>query len=152
MKVGGLFLVLLIGIGLYLYLSADNAQKVLKASKPARATAEEVSGVGMKESFDVDTVEKDGKVIALKITRLDPTGPLAKMYDVKVGDELIQVGIAVVKDDADMAKALLLESGLRQNVLTLLRNGQKLELTNHGAASGKEGRQPGGNLNPLNVP
>jgi C-terminal processing protease CtpA/Prc len=153
MKAGGLLLLLLIGIGLYLYLSATSAQSTLKASKLPKEQATEISGHGMKESFRVEPVDKDGKTVALKLVELDPDGPLAHMYDLKIGDEITDVGISRVRDDADMAKAMLLESGYRQNVLIVQRNGQKLELTNHGAASGKQNdRTPGGNLNPLNNP
>lgn len=157
MRVGGLFLALLIGIGLYLYLSADSAQKVTKVSQPARDAAVEISGQGMKESFGVETVEKDGKVTGLLLKGLNPQGALASMYDVKLGDVIVGVGPFSIKDtDAEMLYAQLLEAGARQHKLTILRNGQRLELENHGAAAilgGKEdkGRMPGGNLNPLGV-
>lgn len=151
--IGGLFLFLLLGVGLYLYLSAENARKVVTAAKPAREAAVEISGQGMRESFTLDTLEKDGKITGLEIKTLDAQGLLAKMYAVKVGDVIVEVGPFSIKDtDADMLKAQLLESGARQHKLIVLRSGQRVELENTGAAAKLGGKTPGGNLNPVGIP
>lgn len=160
MRIGGLFLMLLMGVGLYLWLSADNAQKVVTASAPSRQAAAEVSGQGMKESFGVQVVEKDGRPQGLELKALVPGGMMASMYDLKLGDLIVGVGPFTIKDtESEMLYSQLLESGIRQHKLVVLRGGERLTLENHGAAArlggngggqgSGQGRLPGGNLNPL---
>lgn len=133
MKVGGLLLMLLIGIGLYLFLAADNAKTVTTAAKPSRQAAEEISGQGMRESYTLENVESNGKITAFKLKTLDPNGPLARIYDLQVGDDIIEIGpFSVRSDDPGTLRALLEESGSRQQKIVVLRNGQKVELEPHG--------------------
>ena len=151
MKYGFGLIVLLMGVALLLYLQAESATTVITASKPARETAERVAGVGMKESFKVSEVEANGKVTALEITELDPEGPLAKMYALKVGDKVIEVGPFSIRDtDVEMLKAQLLETGARQHKLVVLRGGEEVELAF--IEQGGKPRLPGGNLNPVAIP
>lgn len=143
----------LIGFGLYLYLSAENARTVTQQAKPARAVAEQVAGVGMRESFDAVPAEQGGKFVGLDIKRLDAAGPMAAQYDLRVDDRIVQIGpITARESDPDLFSALLQEAGSRLHKLTILRDGQRLELDNQGPATGKQPRQPGGNLNPLSIP
>lgn len=151
--IGGLFLFLLVGVALYLYLSADSAQKITTAAKPAREAAVEISGQGMRDSFTLETIEKDGKVAGLEIKTLDAQGLLAKMYAIKAGDVIVAVGPFSIKDtDVDMLKAQLLEAGARQHKLVVLRGGERVELENTGAAAKLGGKTPGGNLKPTGIP
>lgn len=151
MKYGFGLIVLLLGVALLLYLQAENASTVITAAKPAKATAERVASVGMKDSYKVKLVEANGKVTGLEIAELDPEGPLAKMYDLKVGDKVIEVGPLSIRDtDADLLQAQLLEAGARQSKLVVLRGTERIELPF--LESGSKPRMPGGNLNPLGVP
>jgi C-terminal processing protease CtpA/Prc len=151
--IGGLFLMLLLGVGLYLYLSAENAKTVITTAKPARELAEQVSGQGMRGSFALEKVESNGKVTGLRVKSLSADGLFAKLYDIRVGDIITGVGPLSIRDsDPEMLEAQLLEAGARPHKLMILRDGQKLELEHHGRASGGSGRVPGGNLNPTNLP
>lgn len=148
--VGGLFLLLLIGVGLYLYLSAQSAQTTLTAAKPAKQAVVEITGQDVRGSFLATPVEKDGRLAGLEVKQLVPQSAMATMYDLQVGDVIVQVGPFGVKDtDADSLQAQLAEAGYRQHRLTVLRNGQRLELDNHGAAAELGGKTRGTPANPL---
>src|SRR4051812_19112904 len=114
MKFGVGLIVLLLGVGLYLWLQADSAKSTLQASKPAREVAVEISGRDMKGSYELTPVESNGKTTALEVTKLDATSPLASMYDLKVGDKIVEVGPLALRDsDAEMIKAQIAEAGAR---------------------------------------
>lgn len=141
MRFGIGLIALLMGVGLMLWLQADHAQKTLSMSKPAREAAVEIAGQDMRGSYDVQRVEANGKVMGLKLTRVDPRSPLLTMYDIKEGDEITQIGPFDIKDyDVDLMKAQLEEVGHNWHRLTVLRDGQKLELDNHGKAAQMGGR------------
>lgn len=153
MKYGFGLIALLLGIGILLYLQADSGQKVMEASKPARETAERVAGVGMRGSFKVEPVEENGRLVGLELTELDPQSPLAAMYDLKVGDRIIEVGpLSVRSTDADLLTAQLMESGARRHKLIIQRAGERLELDYIDTPAQRGPRTPGGNLSPLSLP
>lgn len=150
---GGLILMLLIGVGIYLFLQANNAQVVTQQAKPAQKAAVEMSGVGLRESFTMKPVEANGKVTGLEITSIDPASPLVDMYGLQKGDVVVEVGpFSFKSDDPEMMKAQLLEVGAHNHPLVILRQGKRMEVEKKGAAAeflGGGGRTPGGNLNPL---
>lgn len=153
MKYGIGLIALLLGIGLLLYLQADRGKKVIEQSRPARETAERVAGVGMRGSFKVEPVEENGRLVGLELTELDPQSPLAAMYDLKVGDRILEVGpLSVRSTDADMLTAQLMESGARRHKLVVQRGEERLELEYRDASPMRGPRMPGGNLNPLSIP
>jgi hypothetical protein len=147
MRFGIGFLVLLIGLGLYLWMQADHAQATLNKSRPAREAASEVAGLDLRGSYDVKLNESNGKPVSLEFTRIESASPLLKMYDLQVGDKIVEIGPFPVKDtDSDMIKAQLAEVGMRQHKLVILRGVEKLELENHGQAARLGGKDLGGGI------
>lgn len=153
MKYGVGLIALLLGIGLLLYLQADTGKKVIEQARPARETAERVAGVGMRGSFKVEPAEENGRLVGLDLVELDPQSPLAAMYELKVGDRILEVGpLSARSTDADMLTAQLMESGARRHTLVVQRGDQRLELAYRDVPAPRGPRTPGGNLNPLSLP
>jgi hypothetical protein len=143
MRFGIGLIALLMGVGLMLWLQADSAQKTMTVSKPAREAAEEISGQSLRGSYDLKRVENNGKVTALELSRIDPRSPLLNMYDIQVGDQVVEIGPFAVKgEDPELMEAHFAEVGHRNFKLTILRGGERFFLENHGAAAkmgGSEG-------------
>lgn len=142
MRFGIGLIALLMGVGLMLWLQADSAKTVTTAAKPARMAAEEIAGQELRGTYDVKNVETNGKLSGIEFTRIDERSILLRMYDLKVGDQIVEIGPFSVKDtDADMLKAQLAEVGYRQHKLTVVRNGERIVLENLGMAAKMGGKE-----------
>lgn len=141
MRFGIGLIALLMGVGLMLWLQADSAKTVTTAAKPARMAAEEIAGQELRGTYDVKNVETNGRFSGLEFTRIDERSILLRMYDVKVGDQIVEIGPLAARDyDSEMMRAQLMEVGARQSKLVVLRNGEKIALENMGMAAKMGGK------------
>jgi len=121
---------------------------VLKKGGPADKAhhqAEQISGVGAKESVTMEPVESGGKVSAIQIKTLVAGGPIEKYFGLMPGDQVVEVAQQKVRDmnDAELAEALILESYQRSQQIVVERNGQKITLpATGGNSSGVVGGNP----------
>src|SRR5690349_15353712 len=110
---------LLVAVGIMFYLFTNNTAAVLKASKPAREQAQQMSGrgqdgVGAEHSFQCEPVQRGTRLDALLVTNVTPGGAADTFYGLKKGDKIIEIstagGLQKVNDasngDAEMAKAM----------------------------------------------
>ena len=93
---------------------------------------------GMAEaqaSIVLDDAQKGGRFNGLQVTSVVTGGPMNKVFGLLAGDEIVAIGGMRLKDppynDPEMARATLYEAKLRQQPLTVLRNGEEIQLMAH---------------------
>lgn len=133
---------LLVAVGIMFYLFTNNTAAVLKASKPAREQAQQMSGrgqdgVGAEHSFQCEPVQRGTRLDALLVTNVTPGGAADTFYGLKKGDKIIEIstagGLQKVNDasngDAEMAKAMLAQySFSASQPIVVERDGKQVTL------------------------
>jgi S1-C subfamily serine protease len=76
------------------------------------------------DSMKVQPQPAGSRPTSLLVTDIVPGGPMAA-FGLRKGDEVIEVGPTLVRDDADMAKAMLFEAPLRQLAVVVMRDGKR---------------------------
>ena len=121
---------LMVSVFILIWLFTMNTGAVVQVSQPAQKQAQRLAsvdedGVTVAQSIKVEPVERNGKVIALRVSELMIGGPMEKYYGLMKDDQILAVGQIDMKDfDADMDTALLMEARMRQHPLRIRRNGQ----------------------------
>lgn len=145
---GGLIGLLVVAM-IIVYMQAETASTVVPAGEQAQREAERIAGRGpggrpVSESV---TLEPNNQADALIVTNIDPNGPIASYFGLRVGDQILQVGALPVKNEVELAKSEMTNAYRQQWPLIVVRNGQRIELPlptqpNRAAAPGETGGQP----------
>lgn len=122
----------------------DYNSQVIKTSQQAKETSAQITGKGFNESFTAEAVDRNGKIVALKITSVIPNEPMDLIFGLRTGDEIVTIGPNDLRDlnDEDLARGLLLDASRGGSSLVIMREGQRITVSS----------RPGGRLknNPLN--
>ena len=94
-------------------------------------TGHDENGVPVSESIKLDEVAVDGHLRRLKVVSVVPGGPFATAYGLQANDEITEIGGLDVSmnDDAGLAKTLVYGAYQENKPLTIVRGGQKKEIT-----------------------
>src|SRR5262245_7159934 len=97
MRAGIGLVALLLGVGLMVYLFSIFSIPVARQGKNAQEEARQISGRGEDgrsalESIGLTRQEKNGKLVALQVTRVDPGGPMDLFYGLRAGDVITEIG------------------------------------------------------------
>ena len=86
-------------------------------------------------SIVLDDATKGSRFNGLQVTSVVTGGPINKVFDLMAGDQIVAIGGPKLRDppynDPEMARAMLYEAKLRQQPLTVIRNGEEIELVAH---------------------
>lgn len=116
------------------YLWSTHTAAVSTASKPARETAQQLSGrdeSGMRasDSLKMEAEERNGSARFVTVTEIVTGGPMDVYYGLKVGDKITHTGgLHLSNFDGEMARLQVLEAYQRQQELKVLREGKELTL------------------------
>ena len=136
------FLVLLIGVALWAYLSAENTKTTLKTDKQIKQQVQPWTGTTADKQRAEDGAKFDGEMNNgslrdLLVTNVVPGGFYEQYFGLKKGDKITQIGgndVAIYGDEG-AAASFVYQAGQGQ-ALTVLRNGQKLTLSPSDGTSG----------------
>jgi hypothetical protein len=102
---------------------ADTAKELQKAQD----RIEEFDPAAAMKSATLAPKEVNGKIVGIEVTKIDPSGAMAKKYGLQKGDIIISAGPLDVKEsDGDK---LVLEAYRTQAPLVVQRGSEKLTLT-----------------------
>ena len=89
------------------------------------------NGVPVSESIKLDEVDVDGHLRRLKVVSVVPGGPFATAYGLQPNDEITEIGGLDVgmNDDGGLAKTLVYGAYQENKPLTIVRAGEKKEIT-----------------------
>ena len=83
-------------------------------------------------SIVLDDATKGSRFNGLQVTSVVTGGPMNKVFGLLAGDQIVAIGGQKLRDppynDPEMARAMLYEAKLRQQPLTVVRNGQEIQL------------------------
>jgi C-terminal processing protease CtpA/Prc len=83
-------------------------------------------------SIVLDDATRGSRFNGLQVTSVVTGGPMNKTFGLLAGDEIVAIGGQRLRDapynDPEMARAMLYEAKLRQQPLTVMRNGQEIQL------------------------
>ena len=81
-------------------------------------------------SITLDDENRGSSFIGLNVTAIVPGGAMSKTFGLMAGDRIVAIGGMRLRDlnDPDLARAQLFEAKLRQQALTVVRNGQEIQL------------------------
>jgi C-terminal processing protease CtpA/Prc len=83
-------------------------------------------------SITLDDAMRGTKFDGLTVTAIVPGGAMNKTFGLLPGDQIVAIGGQRLRDppydDPEMARATLFEAKLRQQALTVVRNGQEIQL------------------------
>lgn len=139
---------LLIGVGLLVYLFAENSIPTARQGKAAQEEAQQIAGYGedgrsAMESISVSRQEKNGKLVALNVDSIVPNGAMQKFFGLQAGDSIIEIGsqagMEKVKEligGDDMAEPKLLEAFQQKRQLVVQRNGKQITLPGGAVVAG----------------
>ena len=86
-------------------------------------------------SIVLDDATKGSRFNGLQVTSVVTGGPMNKVFGLMAGDQIVAIGGQKLRDppynDPEMACAMLYEAKLRQQPLTVIRNGEEIELVAH---------------------
>jgi hypothetical protein len=91
-------------------------------------------GTPVMQDSKFQEVERNGKLIAVKVTVLPPTNGLAEFYGLLVNDEIVQVGQGGTRvgqdhlSDYDSVRDFILDAYQKQQLIVVKRNGVELTL------------------------
>ena len=145
MRVGLGLLTILIAVAIILMVSFSGpgggyVNTVVQKGQNAQSQASQLAGVddnGMKaqDSIVLEESSSNGKLKSLLVKLIVPTGPMAAVYGLIPGDEIIEIPPQRVRDqtDPELAKDLVYDAYQRNWPLVVLRNGEQLTLNPQGA-------------------
>jgi C-terminal processing protease CtpA/Prc len=86
-------------------------------------------------SIVLDDATRGGRFNGLQVTSVVTGGPMNKVFGLLAGDQIVAIGGQKLRDppynDPEMARATLYEAKLRQQPLTVIRNGEEIQLIAH---------------------
>ena len=136
MRAGIGLISLLIGVALMMWLFAESEIPKVKAGKAAQEEAQQISGRGTDNqpamhSFETEA-QRGGSRMTLLVTAVTPGGAMETYYGLLKDDRITGVNGMHVNDlangDEQLAHALVSEAFGKRQPLTVVRNGQTLNL------------------------
>jgi C-terminal processing protease CtpA/Prc len=86
-------------------------------------------------SIVLDDATRGSRFNGLQVTSVVTGGPMNKVFGLIAGDQIVAIGGQKLRDppynDPEMARAMLYEAKLRQQPLTVIRNGEEIQLIAH---------------------
>jgi C-terminal processing protease CtpA/Prc len=86
-------------------------------------------------SIVLDDATRGNKFTGLQVTSVITGGPMNKVFGLVAGDQIVAIGGQRLRDapynDPELARAMLYEAKLRQQPLTVVRNGEEIQLVAH---------------------
>lgn len=129
---------LLIVVAIIMYVFSITAIPTARVGKDAAKQARQISGhdddgTPADRTITLDADMRGSKFQDLVVTSVKPGGAMDRFYGLKPGDKIIAIGGAdittISNDDFEMAKAMLLQEGYeKSNPVTVIRNGQRMQL------------------------
>ena len=121
---------ILITVGIILWLMSMQVQHVATLSGPARNVAEQIAGVDtnlggrVSENIALESVFQGGKVVGIRVKSVAAGSAFTAWSGIQANDIIDFVGPQAVRDinDAELAKALVLEAYQRKTELGVWRN------------------------------
>jgi C-terminal processing protease CtpA/Prc len=138
-------LLICIGVIVWIMHSAilPHTEATLAAKKKAEDTINPIAGYSrdgsmkFSDSLQIETETKGGKIAAIDVTSVLPGGPADTDYGLKENDVIIEIGELSVKDniqtDSDAMNQIVQFGYERSAPLVIMRDGNKMTLTAHGA-------------------
>lgn len=145
------FLALLIGVAIWLSLSAKDAGTAAKKNREIRDQAQPwthktADGQTAQQSVKLDGESNGGSLNDLLVTDVTPGGYFDQYYGLQKGDKILQIGgidVAALGGE-EMAEAKVWEASTTgSGTLTVLRNNQKITLSSSNGTLGGGRRAPG---------
>ena len=125
---GGLLLALLMGVGLMIYLFANNAETSIKAEKKVRDDMGAVTGRAEGGNI-TDSAEFTTDRAGLAVESVKAGSYYDVYFGLKQGDVIIQAGDMNLKGiDSTQAETFLMTAAQRKQDLVVQRQGQKVTL------------------------
>lgn len=162
---GGLLLLLLIGMGIYLYLAATDAKvshdtrKKIEPEVRQMAGRDSATGEDASNAIVFDTVSRNNQISGVVVKSIVPQSDVQKYYGLLGGDVITQLGAlpveGTVMSDTD-AKAYFLQAYQQKGELAVTRNGQHITLPRDRnlalTPAGATGVKPAGPAAPVAIP
>lgn len=109
---------------------------VINNGQTARQEANQIAGrdengMPVKDSIVLEEDSNGSQLRGIKVKSVVPNGPMATVYGLKAGDEIVQVWGLRVRDqnDPELVKSEIYESYARNQPLVVERDGQEVTLT-----------------------
>lgn len=167
--IGLVSLLMVVGIILMVAFSGPHGgyvPTVLNAGNSGQQQANQISGhdengIPVSETIALEEQDSsDGHLRGLTVKTILPTSPMVSSYGLTAGDVITEIGGLSIRDsDPELAKAQVYESYMRNQSLTVLRNGQQLTInpdtaltTAHPGYFPKPGTTVTGNAPPAPTP
>jgi C-terminal processing protease CtpA/Prc len=139
MRAGFGLVAVLVTLGVIIVIMSTYTLPAAKQAVQTKKKVEEQFGQNTPEgmadaqaSITLDDAVRGSKFDGLQVTTIVPGGSMNKTFGLLAGDQIIAIGGQRLRDppynDPEMARAMLFEAKLRQQPLTVLRNGQEIQL------------------------
>ena len=146
MRAGLGLIAILITVFIIVYLFANYTESSRPGMNKATFQANQMAGnstngvgIGQRgtpvmQDAKFQEVERNGRLVAVKVTVLPPTNGLADFYGLMVNDEIVQVGQGGARvgqdhlSDYDSVRDFILDAYQKQQMIVVKRNGVELTL------------------------
>jgi hypothetical protein len=145
---------------LLMNMQLDSVQTSVKARDSAKEQINAISGkdaegVPFSETLKLQPDPEIGKLLGLRVTKVDPANPMAVHYGLIDDDLIVEIGPQRVKDigDSELAIPLVMESKARNWDLVVVRGGQEIKLpqAKAGGAPPAPAASPTPSANPMGI-
>jgi C-terminal processing protease CtpA/Prc len=142
MRAGFGLVAILVTLGVIIVIWSNYTLPVAKQAIQTKKKVEEQFSMNTPEgyadaqaSITLDDATRGTKFDGLTVTAIVPGGAMSKTFGLLAGDQIVAIGGQRLRDppydDPEMARATLFEAKLRQQALTVVRNGQEIQLPPH---------------------
>lgn len=129
-------LLLVVGVIAYYWGNVSHPADTVRQGEQAKKQVRQIVGqdeTGMRTTESITLAEqtRNGKLEGIVVQDIIADGPMEKYFGLQLDDVIIAAGDMRFRDlnnDAEMAKALVLEAYQRRQSLTVLRNGEQIML------------------------
>jgi C-terminal processing protease CtpA/Prc len=139
MRAGFGLVAILVTLGVIIVIWSNYTLPVAKQAIQTKKKVEEQFSMNTPEgyadaqaSITLDDAMRGTKFDGLTVTAIVPGGAMNKTFGLLAGDQIVAIGGQRLRDppydDPEMARATLFEAKLRQQALTVVRNGQEIQL------------------------
>lgn len=104
-------------------------------SEAAQLAGRDENGIPAQESITFEENSPGGQFRSLTVKKILPTGPMATVYGLVPGDEILQAGSYQFRGtgDAELAKDMVFDAFGKNQPLIIVRNGQEMTVNPHSA-------------------
>jgi C-terminal processing protease CtpA/Prc len=139
MRAGFGLVAILVTLGVIIVIWSNYTLPVAKQAIQTKKKVEEQFSMNTPEgyadaqaSITLTDAMRGTKFDGLTVTAIVPGGAMNKTFGLLPGDQIVAIGGQRLRDppydDPEMARATLFEAKLRQQALTVVRNGQEIQL------------------------